>query len=225
MARDPNPSPSPNVGTAVWGWNGTDWEVILVDPDGHLQADLISGTATIDGSVSVDNFPATQPVSGLVSVGNFPTVISGANVPVTGEFYPATQPVSATGLPLPTGAATEAKQLSDNHQVLVSNFPGTQPISGNVGVISSVLPSGAATETALQSILTELGQKTEPANIQKVSLNGERVAVDPMTDYDTVITYTTGKMTEIVVTGGGKTKTMVIGWTGENLTSIATTIT
>lgn len=43
-----------------------------------------------------------------------------------------TQPVSADTLPLPTGAATEAKQLPDNHQVQVSNFPATQAVSGVV---------------------------------------------------------------------------------------------
>lgn len=43
-----------------------------------------------------------------------------------------TQPVSADTLPLPTGAATDAKQLPDNHQVQVSNFPATQAVSGVV---------------------------------------------------------------------------------------------
>ena len=33
-----------------------------------------------------------------------------------------TQPVSVDSLPLPTGAATEAKQLPDNHNVTVSNI-------------------------------------------------------------------------------------------------------
>jgi hypothetical protein len=37
-----------------------------------------------------------------------------------------------------------------------------------VDVVSSALPTGAATETTLASILTELGQKTEPANQQHV---------------------------------------------------------
>ena len=66
--------------------------------------------------VSVGNFPATQAVSGTVTVSNFP----------------ATQPVSGTvtaNLGTLNGAATEAKQLPDNHQVTVSNFPATQPVS------------------------------------------------------------------------------------------------
>lgn len=51
---------------------------------------------------------------------------AGAPVPVD-EANP--MPVSVDTLPLPTGAATEAKQLPDNHQVTVSNFPATQPVS------------------------------------------------------------------------------------------------
>lgn len=50
-------------------------------------------------------------------------------------------PVSAAALPLPTGAATSAKQLPDNHQVAVSNFPATQPVSA----AALPLPTGAAT--------------------------------------------------------------------------------
>jgi len=42
MARDPDPSPAPNAGTAIWGWNGTEWEVVSVDADGHVQADIAS---------------------------------------------------------------------------------------------------------------------------------------------------------------------------------------
>jgi len=72
-------------------------------------------------------------------------------------FYKATtpadtQPVSAATLPLPTGAATAANQLPNNHQVTVSN-----PITG------------FALETTLGSVLTELQQKTEPTDTQPIS--------------------------------------------------------
>lgn len=47
-------------------------------------------------------------------------VATGLTQPTT----PAdTQPVSVAALPLPTGAATAANQLPDNHQVQVSNLP------------------------------------------------------------------------------------------------------
>ncbi len=85
---------------------------------------------------SVTNFPATQPVSGSVSVSNFP----------------ATQSVSATALPLPTGAATSARQAAPGTagtasidvvsiQGVASMTPinvdasaTTQPVSGSVSV-------------------------------------------------------------------------------------------
>jgi len=63
-------------------------------------------------------------------------------------------------LPLPSGAATSAKQLPDNHQVSVSNFPATQPVS----VSSLPLPSGAATQTTLAAVLAAL-QATLTAQI------------------------------------------------------------
>lgn len=45
-----------------------------------------------------------------------------------------------------------------------------------------------------------------------------------MADYDVAISYDGDKIDEIVITGYGKTKTMAIGWTGDKITSIATTI-
>lgn len=47
--------------------------------------------------------------------------------------------ISAASLPLPTGAATEAKQLPNNHQVAVSNFPTTQSVSGSVALDAPTL--------------------------------------------------------------------------------------
>ncbi len=128
----------------------------------------------VSGSVTVGNFPTTQPVSGTVAVSNLPAtqaVTVGnfpATQPVSGSVivsgsvsvgnFPATQPVSAASLPLPTGAATAAKQPAlgtsgtpstdvlsvqgiaggtpqpISGSVSVSNFPATQPVSGSVSV-------------------------------------------------------------------------------------------
>jgi hypothetical protein len=111
---------------------------------GHVQVDntvpvtgaFFPATQPVSGTVAVSNLPATQPVSGAVSVSNFPATqpVSIAapldvsdraarlvghvqvdnTVPVTGAFFPATQPVSGT--------------------VGVNNFPATQPVSGSVSV-------------------------------------------------------------------------------------------
>jgi hypothetical protein len=94
------------IGKTTGGGGG--YVPVKVNPSGALTAD-------VTGSVSVSNFPATQPVSGSVSVSNFPATqaVSGtfwqATQPVSGTFFQATQPVSAASLPLPSGAATDAK--------------------------------------------------------------------------------------------------------------------
>lgn len=66
--------------------------------DTQVSLDTVTPANSEGLPVQVLNFPATQPVSGSVSVSNFP----------------ATQPISAASLPLPTGAATEAKQDTGN---------------------------------------------------------------------------------------------------------------
>ena len=63
--------------------------------------------------------------------------------------FPATQEVSATALPLPTGAATAAKQLPDGHNVTVVNqgLTDAQLRASAVPVSAAALPlpTGAAT--------------------------------------------------------------------------------
>lgn len=59
----------------------------------------------------------------------------------------------------------------------------------------------------------------------KVSLDGEAVVVNPIDDIDVTIGYTGDKPNSIVLTRGAQTKTMTIGWSGENMTSITSTIT
>jgi hypothetical protein len=104
------------------------------------------------GSVSVSNFPSTQTISGSVSVSNFP----------------ATQPISAASLPLPTGAATSAKQpalgtagtastdvltvqgIASMTALKVDGSAVTQPVSGSVSVSS--LPSIPAGSNAIGSV-------------------------------------------------------------------------
>ena len=77
-----------------------------------------TGDVVLDGLVSGGKlpvsvtFPATQAVSGTVAVSSLPALPAGSNAigSVSVSNFPATQPVSATSLPLPTGAATSANQ-------------------------------------------------------------------------------------------------------------------
>jgi hypothetical protein len=108
---------------------------------------VASGTAVpISGSVSVSNFPGTQPVSGTVTA-NQGTANTAANSwPV--EVTDGTNVLGTASHPLrvdPTGTTTQPVSGT----VAVSNFPGTQPISGSVSDnaiynVTQVAPANAA---------------------------------------------------------------------------------
>ena len=70
-----------------------------------------------------------KTTSGVLSVDN-----SGNTQPVSGAFYPATQPVSATSLPLPSGAATASKQTS----IVTAVDAVTAAVGGTLTTTSSV---------------------------------------------------------------------------------------
>jgi len=79
-----------------------------------------------------------------------------------------TQPVSVASLPLPSGAATSAKQLADNHQVTVSNIASTPVISGFATSANQQPPSTTPTiyNVTLTSANTEYSQAL-PANTRE----------------------------------------------------------
>lgn len=96
------------------------WEVVEGD-SGHMHVKLPPEQLQTDALTDAELRAA--PVA----------VATGLTQPTT----PAdTQPISAAELPLPTGAATEAKQLPDNHNVTVSNLP-TEPMTGTNSSVSA----------------------------------------------------------------------------------------
>jgi hypothetical protein len=98
-------------------------------------------------------------LTGTLTVGG--TVAVSGTVPVSGTFYQTTQPISASALPLPSGAATDVSLTNGNQKtqitslpslptgsnvigaVSVSNLPATQAISAT----TLPLPTGAAVES------------------------------------------------------------------------------
>jgi hypothetical protein len=100
-------------------------------------------------------------LAGTLTVGG--TVAVSGTVPVSGTFYQTTQPVSASALPLPSGAATDASLTNGNQKtqvtslpalpaganaigsVSVSNLPATQAVSAS----ALPLPTGAAADATL----------------------------------------------------------------------------
>lgn len=69
------------------------------------QSDGSQKTQIVDGSGNV--------IASTSNALNTSTNITNSSLPVTGTFFQATQPVSASSLPLPTGAATSANQSTE----------------------------------------------------------------------------------------------------------------
>jgi hypothetical protein len=134
-------------------------------------------TQPISGSVSVSNFPITQPVSIMSNLnvnlndfaGNSITsdqftfngnlkngldvavINSSSNpIPVSGNFYQATQPVSISGTVPVSGAfyqATQPVSISGTVPVSGTFYPSTQPVSGDVNARIYDTTGGSLTST------------------------------------------------------------------------------
>ena len=143
----------------------------------------VTGTITPSGTQDVNlvGTAVTQPISGTVTAnagtGTLLVDASAHAQPVTGTFFQATQPVSAVGLPLPTGAATESTlatrtkpsdtQLVDGsaHTQPVSGtfFQATQPVSGTV-----TANAGTGTFTVGQATGTNLHTVTDSSSVMSL---------------------------------------------------------
>ncbi len=179
-----SPTVSLGAGTATVGsvTQSGPWSVSLASGTNALGSVSVSN---FPGTVSVSNFPASQTITGAVSQsGNWTMGLSaGSNAigSVSVSNLPATQPVSASSLPLPAGAATASgvqavvtalgSPLQSGGSVAVttlpaipagtnaigavsvSNLPATQPISA----AALPLPTGAATASGVQAVVTALG--------------------------------------------------------------------
>lgn len=138
-------STTPTSGTLIGGTDGTNLQALKVDGSGNLKTNLATA------------IPAGTNVIGHVIVDTAPTTA------VTGTFFQATQPVSATSLPLPTGASTSAKQ----------------PALGTAGTASSdvITVQGIASMTALKvdgsAVTQPVSVATLPALAAGTNLIGE----------------------------------------------------
>jgi len=163
--------------------------------------------ANSDGlPVEVLNFPATQPISGSVSVSNFPASqpISGS---VTISNFPATQAISAASLPLPSGAATEAKQDSAITKLTSIDTKLSAPISTS---ISAALPAGNNNigDVDIASLPVSFGAGNSDATTTRVVIATNQLAVavkntsTPLMSelYNEVVG---GNTSEVTLAGGG----------------------
>jgi hypothetical protein len=140
-------------------------DLCVVVDNGAANAALETGgnLAAIAAAQGAGGTGITQPtggsgllgwLSGIYSKLSSALTVSGT---VSVSNFPSTQAVSATALPLPTGAATAANQPAINGdggaQAHIMNFPGTQAVSGtitaNAGTGNSTSVGAAASGSAV----------------------------------------------------------------------------
>lgn len=153
----------------------------LSAPLSYVDRDRVSVGNSLDDPVPVRLVGEGGVVGTEVQVVNEVEVKNDVNAPLN---------VAAASLPLPTGAATEAKQLPDNHQVRVSNFPATQVVSAtdlDIRNLSSTQDSvNVGNFPATQVVVDGGGSLTVDGTIavsnfpavQPVSDNGASLTVD-----------------------------------------------
>ena len=85
---------------------------------------------------------------------------SSVTQPVSGAFFQATQPVSATALPLPTGAATDASLGTIAADIaLQAKLTDTQPVS------LAALPALAAGAAVIGHVIVDSGTITDSGSV------------------------------------------------------------
>jgi hypothetical protein len=130
---------------------GGNTNAVKVDGSGVTQP--VSGSVSVSGTVLVDGSAHTQPVSGTV------TANAGTGTfLVDGSAH--TQPISASSLPLPTGAATAAKQpalgtagSASADVITVQGVSGMTPIEVSAAAASSSSLSSVSASASSVSIL------------------------------------------------------------------------
>lgn len=142
----------------------------------------------------LDAVGATQTIAKVAATGqatmadSLPVVIASDQtaVPVTGTFWQATQPVSVSALPLPSGAATEAT-LDARTGALTETAPGTDTASSG---INGRLQRIAQRITSLIALLpASLGPKAGAASLSVVEATPTTVTIVSLQTNATGATY------------------------------------
>lgn len=135
--------------------------------DGTVAVSNFPATQPVSGTVAVSNFPSAQPVTdndgsltvdGTVTAnagtGPWPVTDNDGSLTVDGTVsvsnFPATQPISAAALPLPSGAATAALQTQpgvDIGDVTINNAAGAAAVNVQDGG-NSLTVDGTVTANA-----------------------------------------------------------------------------
>lgn len=156
-----------------------------------LQTTGNNSLASIDGKIVAVNTGAVVIASGTITSITNP-------VAVTGTFFQATQPISATALPLPAGASTSGLQTTGNTSL--SSIDGKIPVLGQALAAASVpvvlAAAQVATLTPLATVAITAAALPLPANAAQetggnlaalVSVLGTTADAEVRTDVDGTI--------------------------------------
>jgi len=191
-------------------------------------SNIYAGLGTVNASINT----LLKPADTLAKVTAVDTITNP--VSVTGTFYQATQPVSASSLPLPSGASTEAtlaliKAKTDNIDVLLS----TRTKPADIQLVSlSYVPTHAVTQSGTWTVTSNEPQQST-ASISRVSVtNASTTLKTSNSSRITLIIFNEGNQPIYVKYGSTASVTdytIIIpsgqGYTVANYTGIVTAIT
>ena len=188
---------------------------------------ITSGTVTVNNEVEVTNDSGNPiPVSGTVTANTglsqplTDTQLRATAVPVSGTFWPATQPVSGS---------VSVSNFPSTQPVSGTFWPATQPVSGSVS-ISNFPATQSVSGTfwqATQPVSGTFWQATQPVSIASAISQKVQGWDIPIHDYRG-LGYTSGNLTSVTYKTGGASgatvATLTLGYDGSgNLTSVTKT--
>ena len=166
--------------------SGTFWQA--TQPVSAASLPLPSGASTsalqTTGNTSLSSIDTKTPALGqALAAASVPVVLTAAQlstltplstVAVTGTFWQTTQPISASSLPLPTGAATAANQATANTSLssIDAKTPalGQALASGSVPVVLTSAQLSTLTPLSTVAVTGTFWQSTQPVSVASLPL-------------------------------------------------------
>lgn len=159
--------------------SGNVMRALLVAADGTLQVSGTGGGVVTQPTASLLNatviLAAGSAAVGTVGVTALPSLPAGANAigSVSVSNFPATQPISAVALPLPTGASTAAKQpalgtagTASADVITIQGITSMTPLQV-AGTVTAANASVSATGSAVPASATMAGG-TDGTNLRAI---------------------------------------------------------
>ena len=161
---------------------------------GHL-ASLDTKTPALGQALAAASVPVVLTAAQIATLTPVSTVAITGSVAVTGTFYPATQPVSAASLPLPTGASTAAKQpalgtagSAASDVITVQGITSMTPLLVTASAGTNLNTSALALESG--GNLATIAGAVSASKVNVVIASGTVTTVSTVTAVTTVSTVT-----------------------------------